>query len=152
MGGLTIKILTLWEPWATFIAMGFKKWETRGWPTSYRGPLAIHAAKNVTAIKDGTPNRLLEETGLLAQRLAVPFPEDYVWPLGKIVAVCRVADCLATETAKPSSLEAALGNYLPGRFAWVLEDVKRVKPFAFTGMQGLKDLPRDVEARLEIAA
>lgn len=151
MGGLNIKILTLWEPWATFIAMGHKKWETRSWPTSYRGPLAIHAAKNMTAIKDGTPNRLLEETGLLARGVAI-FPEDYEWPLGKIVAVCRVAGCIPTETAKPSSVEGALGNYLPERFAWVLEDVKRVKPLVFTGMQGLKDLPPDVEKRLEIAA
>jgi hypothetical protein len=40
-----MKIFTLWQPWATFIALNLKQFETRHWGTSYRGKLAIHAAK-----------------------------------------------------------------------------------------------------------
>jgi len=40
-----MKALSLWQPWASAIALGSKRIETRGWATSYRGPLAIHAAK-----------------------------------------------------------------------------------------------------------
>lgn len=40
-----MKALTLWQPWATLVALGVKTIETRSWSTSYRGPLAIHAAK-----------------------------------------------------------------------------------------------------------
>jgi hypothetical protein len=40
-----MKALTLTQPWATLVAIGAKTIETRSWPTSYRGPLAIHAAK-----------------------------------------------------------------------------------------------------------
>jgi len=39
-----VKALTLHQPWASLIAVGAKRIETRSWSTSYRGPLAIHAA------------------------------------------------------------------------------------------------------------
>lgn len=40
-----MKAISLWQPWATLIATGAKQIETRSWATSYRGPIAIHAAK-----------------------------------------------------------------------------------------------------------
>lgn len=46
-----MKALTIWQPWASLIARGVKQYETRSWPTKYRGPIAIHAA-----VKD--PNKL----------------------------------------------------------------------------------------------
>ena len=33
------------QPWATLVAIGANVIETRDWPTKYRGPFAIHAAK-----------------------------------------------------------------------------------------------------------
>lgn len=39
-----MKALTVWQPWASLIACGAKRYETRSWATSYRGPIAIHAA------------------------------------------------------------------------------------------------------------
>lgn len=39
-----MKALTLWQPWASLVALGVKTVETRSWSTPYRGPLAIHAA------------------------------------------------------------------------------------------------------------
>ena len=42
-----MKALSLWQPWASLIAAGVKKVETRHWPTAYRGPIAIHAAKRL---------------------------------------------------------------------------------------------------------
>jgi hypothetical protein len=40
-----MRALTLTQPFATLVASGAKRIETRSWKTSYRGPLAIHAAK-----------------------------------------------------------------------------------------------------------
>src|SRR3546814_14671667 len=40
-----LKAISLWQPWASAIALGHKSIETRHWPTKYRGELAIHAAK-----------------------------------------------------------------------------------------------------------
>ncbi len=39
-----MKALTIWQPWASLLACGAKKYETRSWTTQYRGPIAIHAA------------------------------------------------------------------------------------------------------------
>lgn len=42
-----MKAITLTQPWATLVAIGAKRIETRSWATRYRGPLAIHAAKGI---------------------------------------------------------------------------------------------------------
>ena len=39
-----MKALSLYEPWATLIALGEKRYETRSWTTTYRGPLLICAS------------------------------------------------------------------------------------------------------------
>lgn len=46
-----MKALTVTEPWATLIAIGAKRIETRSWPTDYRGPVAIHASKKLTGFE-----------------------------------------------------------------------------------------------------
>jgi len=43
-GGTRLKAITIWQPWASLIAIGEKQYETRSWKTDYRGPIAIHAA------------------------------------------------------------------------------------------------------------
>lgn len=130
------------------MALGWKSWETRSWSTSYRGPLAIHAAKNTSAIKDGTPAELEEDA--LDVGITIKFPT--IWPLGQIVAVVDLVDCVKTETAMPGLLEAMLGNYMPDRFAWKTKNLRLVKPLPFRGMQGLKPLSPEVEKMLEYVA
>ena len=44
-----MKAISLWQPWATLIAVGAKRLETRSWESRYQGELAIHAAKRWTA-------------------------------------------------------------------------------------------------------
>lgn len=46
------KAISLWQPWASLIAYGVKTIETRSWSTSYRGPIAIHAAKTTKGIDE----------------------------------------------------------------------------------------------------
>lgn len=41
-----IRLLSLWQPWATLVAIKEKGAETRDWLTAYRGWVAIHAAKH----------------------------------------------------------------------------------------------------------
>uniref|UniRef100_A0A6M3J354 ASCH domain-containing protein n=1 Tax=viral metagenome TaxID=1070528 RepID=A0A6M3J354_9ZZZZ len=36
-----MKAISLWQPWASAMALGWKKIETRSWGTSYRGPPLI---------------------------------------------------------------------------------------------------------------
>src|SRR5690242_8554312 len=41
----TIKAISLWQPWASLMAIEAKRNETRGKPWKYQGDVAIHAAK-----------------------------------------------------------------------------------------------------------
>lgn len=45
-----MKALTIWQPWASLIAWGEKLYETRPFATQYRGPLAIHAGLDDSAL------------------------------------------------------------------------------------------------------
>jgi hypothetical protein len=58
----TIIAISLWQPWATLVAIGAKRIETRGWSPWYRGALVIHASK----------------------RFAVPERDLCDWPIFKV--------------------------------------------------------------------
>ncbi len=133
-----MKALSLWQPWATLIAVGAKRMETRSWAPQYRGELVIHAAKRWTA----DAHDLIQES---------PFREalqGHQIPRGAIVAVVRLTGCLRTTDSQPSYPECAFGNYDDGRFAWVLERVRAIEPVPCRGRQRLWDVPEDVEARV----
>lgn len=146
-----MKALTLTQPWASLVAFGYKHIETRSWQTSYRGPLAIHAAK-------GFPRgaRDLCVSYMVRYALGPHFsgtdagPLEKQMPLGCVVATCNLVDVLPTvATGCLSGVfedwpelntenELAFGNYDPGRFGWVLEDVKRITvPVPAKGSLGL---------------
>lgn len=136
-----MRVLTLWEPWATLMALGEKRIETRSWSTKYRGPLAIHAAKggmNVGQKEDWCGRQFFREA--LAGEVMYP---------GYIVAVVRLFDCYPTEKilaeADLSERELAFGNYEPGRFGWATDLCFRLPaPILHKGGQGLRILPAHV--------
>lgn len=161
----TIPCLSLWQPWASLIAVGAKRIETRGWATNYRGPLAIHAAKRClrhelvyfSARWDFCA--ALEPLGV---EMGGPRKLWDVLPFGALVAVADLVDCRPTESFTVAELdtkrykndeeprnhssawwdERGFGNYSPGRFGWVLEDVRPLKePFQYQGRQGLFNIP-----------
>jgi activating signal cointegrator 1 len=139
-----VKATTLTQPWAELVAGGFKQWETRSWSTNYRGPLAIHAAKGFppAAKEFAEAERAL---GRVPSRLA----------LGAIVAVATVVDVRHTEevTLEISGLERHLGDYSPGRYAWQLDNVRRLaEPIAARGALGLWTPSADALLQLEAAS
>jgi activating signal cointegrator 1 len=149
-----MKALTLWQPFATLVAAGVKEVETRSWGTSYRGILAIHAARkwgeDVLEDYDLARESLRKCWGLqfrLPECIAagnLP-PED---TLGCIVAVCHLIDCrLMCEPPNPQ--DALFGTYGPGRWGWTLAGVKPLlSPVPVRGARLLWDVPPDVAALL----
>lgn len=127
-----MRALTLWQPWAQLVALGHKRIETRSWGTNYRGPLVIHAALYFPREAQA---RLLEPAFVraLGRDTAMAFP------LGKVVAVCRLAGCeRCTARNTPGEPERSFGDYGPGRWLWRLEDVRALAvPVAACGKQGL---------------
>lgn len=133
-----MKAVTLYEPWAMLVAIEAKKIETRSWATRYRGALAIHAGKNWPS---------WAKLFLLREPFrSVLFPMDLYYPealpLGAIVAICDLEDCFKIDPGPLliSDQEKAFGDYIPGRFMWMLGSVKRVNPpIPAKGKQGLWD-------------
>jgi hypothetical protein len=134
--------ISLHQPWASLIGRG-KNFETRSWSTSYRGLLAIHAAKTTREMSlcDIEPFGSCLFTGDLAL-------DDL--PLGAIVSFCRLSACVPTEQLTAlSEIERAFGDYTPGRFAWKLQDIQFLpKPIPLRGRQRMWDVELDLEAAL----
>jgi hypothetical protein len=160
-----MKVITLTQPWATLVAIGAKRIETRSWKTDYRGPLAIHAAKGYP--KDAA-RLCIEEPFLSALKKAglmqygVWHPSNNELPLGAIVATCELIGCGLITSAKtfvsvrpqpryncvgipPEEPEFSFGDYAPGRYAWILANVKMLEtPIPAKGALGLWNF--DLEA------
>lgn len=103
-----MKALTLWQPWASLVALGAKTIETRSWSTRYRGPLAIHASAAVPTsvvaagrrvtigayeVERDNPRGTAPAYLLRGSTLSWP----YRLPLGEIVATCRLVDVVPVE-------------------------------------------------------
>lgn len=58
-----MKMITVRQPWASLIANGSKRIETRGYSTPYRGPIIIHAAKSTRTWRDLDAPSLVSERG-----------------------------------------------------------------------------------------
>lgn len=124
-----MKAITLLQPWASLIALGAKKIETRGWPTKYRGPLAIHAGKST---ETEYMNLAWEEPFFSALTPQCKPADGYTsiqYPLGCVIAICTLVDCVKMTPEFIQSIkspELDFGHYAVDRYAWILEDVKRL--------------------------
>lgn len=156
MIGKEAKGLSVLEPWATLIGILAKRYETRSWYTPYRGLVLIHASASfhyqdkllcmeepfystlkAAGYRFAWDGRKLKEVG------------EEKFPLGAVVAVAELVDCILIKSRHhgpikgelnlpPEEPEYSFGNYEPGRFAWILEDVTRLKvPVPCKGRLGL---------------
>lgn len=133
-----MKVISLWQPWATLVALGLKRNETRSWATDYRGPLAIHAAK----LRDRDSRDFYTEVLLYDQRFADVLRKHGYYtfdglPFGAVVCTTILAGCRPAEQCTDlSDMERLVGGYAPGRFAWTLANVERIEPVPVVGRQG----------------
>ncbi len=151
---MKMKAITLWQPWAQLIVMGAKKIETRGWCTTYRGEIMIHAAKKpvLDCFKLMTEDAAMQMQIAMTERRMMRTDILGYYPTGVIVGKARLADCVkitekyAIELEKCNPQEYAFGDFTPGRFAWVLEDVEQFQqPIPASGKQGLWNWEGDMK-------
>ena len=170
-----MKALSLTEPWATLVATGEKKIETRSWKTPYRGLIAIHAAKNFPAWAKEAVGvsffKVLEKHGIFS-------PSDFT--LGAIIGVTEIKACLSTngqarlqfsagnieiengvvtknemsgvcyKKPLPGTAENCFGDYSANRFMWFLENPQRLKdPIPCRGALSLWDVPINIEQQIK---
>lgn len=137
-----MKAITVWQPWASLLVSGQKKYETRSWATSYRGPIAIHAAKRPVR---RTIDALATENGWdTLERFESLFPgpgELVQLSTGAIVGKAILTRCNLIDeafVAKLTAQELDLGDFTLGRYAWEFQKMVAVDPpVPEKGMQGL---------------
>jgi len=160
-----VKALSLWQPWASLVALSVKTIETRHWETKYRGPLAIHAAKRRAQFAD-----MKQVVGDQVDAWEAWYKAGYVsedgetddMPYGAVVATCELLYCAPVLMHCSSSVcvvpesdglwlynpgtgrgadidkQRPFGDFTLGRYAWVLGNIKLVDPpVPATGHQGL---------------
>lgn len=127
-----LKVLTLWQPWASAVVRGSKRMETRSWPTSYRGPLLIHAAKRCPSNEILGLGSSWTWCGVLGWTMGNADP--FALPFGAIVGMVEVTCCVPTTACTVGQIDAVrgpdkdgygfternLGDFTPGRWAWGL--------------------------------
>lgn len=136
-----VKALTLYQPYATAIALGLKRFETRGWATKHRCMIAIHAA---TAMPTWAKEFAATEVALgrIPSRL----------PLGAVVCIADLVEVVPSAVAflDTDAIERLYGDFSAGRFAWRLDNIQvLVEPCFVKGRQGIWEwpAPKDVLLR-----
>ena len=133
----SVKAITLWQPWATLVALGLKMYETRSWHTNHRGLLAIHAAGR-GLFRPGYMDAA--NTAIVAPGLKI---EDL--PFGSIVAVVDLSRCVRISQMMIHEIkegERLVGDWTPGRYAWKLDNVRQLsEPVVCNGARKLWNVP-----------
>lgn len=159
-----MKALSLWQPWASLVALGLKRVETRIWSTPYRGPIAIHSTAGVPVAWLGSSrytkafvdNLPIEWRTLVASdlrmgmsKLCRTLPRGFILCTANLVDVRETADVVHDL----SDAERAFGNYEEGRYAWFLDNIKRFEhPIPAKGNRKLwnwERKPEDLGLRFE---
>jgi hypothetical protein len=160
-----MKALTLTQPWATLVAIGAKRIETRSWRTSYRGPLAIHAAKEFPkAARKFSTQFVCYDAMRRSARLELREKGWPPYPLGYVMATCRLVNVLPVEVVDNGgnafgvslepldAREKAFGDYTPGRWAWILEGAKILEtPLPAKGALSLWDWEPTADERTSLS-
>ena len=141
-----MKALSLHQPWATLIADGVKTIETRSW-SPHRNQIGrrigIHASRFV-AIKRNhiDPETWDEMVRLHGLRWAKEIPKGAMVATAVLKAAYRVRKlekdrALLVDTERTIPVDPH-GDYTPGRWLWVLEDIRPIDPpIPATGRLGL---------------
>jgi hypothetical protein len=125
-----VKALTVRQPWAWATIYGGKDVENRGWRTTYRGPLLIHAGKDTDPAGSARLLWTMADPEVFGQPRAA-------WEArGAIIGLVFLADIL---TDSPSRWA------VPGRYHWMLEFPSPIDPAVpYRGRQRLWTPPMAV--------
>lgn len=133
-----MKAFTAYQPYAHAIVSGLKQYETRPRRTNIRGRVAVHAGA-----KD--PEEVANTVDLISEMEGMRFAEvrkrmaHWDYPRGAVVGTVEIVDCVPAEEIVDTltERERLLGDYSPGRFAWVLKNpVMFDTPIPARGQQG----------------
>ena len=127
------KALSIRQPWAWLITMGYKPVENRTWETLWRGPVAIHSSQVMTrADYDACVLFLISHPALRHIVEALPAAGDL--PRGGIVGRAELVACTRAHESP----------FFTGPFGHVLQGAEPVRFQACKGALGYFRLPQGV--------
>jgi hypothetical protein len=158
-----MKALSIWQPYASLVAVGEKRIETRIWGTKHRGLLAIHAMQKWDADLWRTSRVSPVEEALRRHDLYSGPEEESHGNLafGAVLCYVDLLDCVTVVRTKMgvrlggprpldgsdrsevyndllSENELAFSVFQPGRYAWIMRLVHRFEvPIAAPGARRL---------------
>lgn len=128
---------TVYQPYAFATVAGLKHYETRPRRTNIRGRVAVHAgAAGFDAAMKGRTREDIDR--ITEMQHESPFSENVLFR-GGVVGTVEIVDCVPVEEIMHTltERERLLGDFTPGRFAWVLQNpVMFDEPFPARGQQG----------------
>jgi hypothetical protein len=142
--GTTMKILSVWPPWAQLIFFG-KDVENRGRAWAWRGLVAIHASKNNHTMSECADILVeLVARGMISMEIARQVADRIANDRGKVIGVVRLAGC-KTSSSSPWWVE--------GQVALELADQRLLEtPIPHRGEQGPRPYVLPASAKLLPAA
>jgi activating signal cointegrator 1 len=144
-----MKAISLWQPWASAMALGCKRNETRSWPTKYRGDLIICSAQHrIAEIGLDTAEAMLDSDMVNKETDRSVADSLNRLPYGAALCVVDLYDCRRSDEfaeffspARLDKRERLWGNYDFGRWVWMTRNCRRLaKPVPVKGKQGLFEL------------
>lgn len=149
-----IRAVPLWQPWASLVAVGAKRIETRPKPapsTILGQRVVIHACLTPRELWRTRDERDIRAALKSARDAGTLAEVDDALPLGHLLATAVVTGTELMDNAFCARLyqqdpqEHAFGWYRPGRHAWFLGDVRPLPaPVPFKGKQGIFLVPNEL--------
>ncbi len=157
-----MKVLTIFQPWASLIVLGAKPYEFRGWDyaTRFRSlvgqRVVIHAACRPIKHREicDTLERIAADESSLVKEIAVPLLER-VRDAHKCRGVLETGAGLGTAIlGRPESVTTLFADKVADSdrldhslFAWPLTEINRwAEPIPMRGYQGFWNWPEKVDA------
>ena len=132
-----MRALSLTQPWATLMALGAKRYETRDWSAwGFGQVVAIVASKSFPPACRVLCSQEPFRSVLLANGIEGPTQ----LPLGAVVALVELVTCIATKAdgigpglsrmppVLPATHERHFGDYSPGRYAFITRNAVPIVP------------------------
>lgn len=135
-----MKAISLHQPWASLWLTSRKVHETRSWSTKHRGPLFVHASKQLEFVRGELLDIVVSEFGAKwASEL----------PTGALIGTVDLYDCIPTNLVLGVfDSDYICGDWSRGRFAWqrTASFQHFRNPVPYRGRQGLFNVPDAVIA------
>jgi hypothetical protein len=138
--------LAVKQPWASLAVHGATRYLARGWSTSYRGPLGIHAAAQMSRAQvelccDPEMRPYLRHCG---NDFAMELPRAALIGVVHLVDCVYVTSCGELDACDPAVI---FGLARPGRWAWHCTNPKVLdRPIPLRGRLGVFHVPDEFVA------